>query len=186
MRLEVARLATDQLAVDVKRAQRIFVGNSTRFLETLAHARGPETILDLAGLTAALEVEDQLPRLRFDERGTVAHDDAAFVVDESERRDRALRIDQRAHPLESSLNRIDMLARAEQFLRQAHLEQVVECETIVAAAQIQRTHEITLNPVANTLGRDRENPRSRARGKSLTPAARLCHHLQHRFNTDVE
>ena len=45
-----------------------------------------------------------------------------------------LRIDQRAHALESSLNRIDVLAGAEQFLGQAHLEQIVECETIVAAA----------------------------------------------------
>src|SRR5580704_781389 len=180
MRLEVSRLATDQLAVNVKRAQRILVGDSTRFLETLAHARGPETVLDRAGLIAALEVEDQLSRLRFDQRGTVAHYYAAFVVDEFQRCNRAFRIDESAHTLESSLNRIDMLARTEQFLRQAHLEQVVECETIIAAAQIQRTHEIALDPVADTLGRDREDPRSRARRKSLTPAARLCHHLQHR------
>src|SRR5580692_7097425 len=154
MRLEVSRLATHQLAVNVKRAQRILVGDSTRFLETLAHARGPETVLDRAGLIAALEVEDQLSRLRFDQRGTVAHYYAAFVVDEFQRCDGALRIDQRTHAFESSLDRIDMLARTEQFLCQAHLEKVVECETVVAAAQIQRTHKIALDPVANALGRD--------------------------------
>src|SRR5258708_1574933 len=158
MRLEVAGLTAYELAVDVKRAERILVCHSTRFLETLARASGPETVFDLAGLTAALEGEDQLARLSFDERGTVAHYYAAFVVDEFQGSDGALRIDQRPHPLESSLNRIDMLAGAEQFLRQAHLEQVVERETVIAAPQIQRTHEITLDPVANTLGRDRENP----------------------------
>src|SRR6202167_4627634 len=72
-----------------------------------------------------------------------------------------------------------MLAGAEQLLGHAHLEQIVERETIIAAAQIQRAHEIALDPVTNTLRRDRENSRSRARGKSLAPAARLCRHLHH-------
>ncbi len=179
MRLEVAGLAADQLAVDGERLERILVGDAARLFETLAHARRTEAVLDLAALIAALEIENQLTGLGFDQHRTVAHDDAAVVVDEFQRSDRAIGIDQRAHPLESSLDRIDMLAGAEQFLGHAHLEQIVEREAIVAAAQIQRTHEIALDPVANALRRDRENSRSRTRGKSLAPAARLCRHLHH-------
>src|SRR5208282_3609123 len=125
MRLEVAGLATDQLAVDGKRAERILVGHPACLLESLAHAGRTKAVFDLAGLIAAVEVEQQLPRLSLDQRGAVAHDDAAFVIDEFQRGDRAVRIDQRAHPLQASLDRIDMLAGAEQFLGQAHLEQVV-------------------------------------------------------------
>ena len=107
---------------------------AARLLEALAHAGGTETVLDLAGLIAAIEVEQQLAGLSLDQRGTVAHDDAAFVIDEFQRGDRAIRIDERAHPLDTSLDRIDMLAAAEQFLGEAHLEQIIERETILAAA----------------------------------------------------
>src|SRR5580693_805521 len=78
MRLEVAGLAPDQLAVDVKRAERVLVSDSARFLEALAHAGGTEAVLDRAGLVAALEVEDQLAGLGFYKRRTVAHHDAAL------------------------------------------------------------------------------------------------------------
>src|ERR1019366_2380110 len=87
MRLEVAGLAADELAVDGERAERILVGDPARLLEALAHAGGTETVLDLAGLIAAVEVEQQLAGLSLDQRGTVAHDDAAFVIDEFQRRD---------------------------------------------------------------------------------------------------
>src|ERR1700691_1172773 len=179
VRFEIAGLAADQLAIDVERLERILVGDAARFFETLAHAGGTETVFDLAALIVAGEVENQLAGLGLDQRRTVAHDDAAVVVDEFQGRDRSIGIDQRAHPLESSLDRIDMLAGAEQLLPHAHLEQIVDREAIVAPAQIQRAHEIALDPVTNTLGRDRENSRSRARGKSLAPAPRLCRYFHH-------
>src|ERR1019366_3262428 len=134
MRLEVAGLAADKLAVDVERAQRILVCDPARLLETLAHAGGAKSVLDGAGLIAAIEVEQQLAGLSLDQRGTVAHDDAAFVIDEFQRRDRAVRIDERAPSLDTSLDRIDMLAAAEQFLGHTHLEQIIEGETILATA----------------------------------------------------
>src|SRR5271155_2710674 len=113
VRFEVARLAADQLAVDGKRFEGILVGDAARLFEALAHAGRTEAVLDFAGLIGALEVKDQLPRFALDERGTVAHYDAAFVVDEFERSDGAFGIDERAYSLEASLDRIDMLASAE-------------------------------------------------------------------------
>src|ERR1700678_585240 len=82
VRFEVAGLAADQLAIDVKRLERILVGDAARFFETLAHAGRTETVLDLAALIAAGEVENQLAGLGLDQRRTIAHDDAAVVVDE--------------------------------------------------------------------------------------------------------
>src|SRR5271170_112674 len=152
VRFEVAGLTSDQFAVDCERLERILVGDAPRLLEALTHACRPEAILDLAALIAAAEVENQLSRLSLDQRRTVAHDDTAFVIDQFQRGDRTIGIDQRAHALEASLDRIDMLARAEQLLGHAHLEQIVEGETILAAAGIQRTHKIALDPVTNTLG----------------------------------
>ena len=69
-----------------------------------------------------------------------------------------------------------MLARAEQLLGHPHLEQIVEREPILTAAGVQRTHEIALDPVANTFRCDRENSQPFAWKKSR-PAARLCRHF---------
>src|SRR5580658_230961 len=82
VRFEIAGLAADQLAIDVERLERILVGDAARFFETLAHAGGTETVFDLAALIVAGEVENQLAGLGLDQRRTVAHDDAAVVVDE--------------------------------------------------------------------------------------------------------
>src|ERR1035437_11073439 len=91
MRLEVGGLASDELAVDGERAERILVGDAARLLEALAHAGGTNTVLELAGLIAAVEVEQQLASLGLDQRGTVAHDEAASVMNAFQRRGLAVR-----------------------------------------------------------------------------------------------
>ena len=58
VRFVVAGLAADQLAVNRERAERICLGDSTRLFEALAHSRRAETILDFAGLTTALEIQE--------------------------------------------------------------------------------------------------------------------------------
>src|SRR5579863_4989036 len=110
MRLVVAGLAAEQLAVNSERAERVLIGDSARLFETFAHSRRSETFLDFAGLIAALEIEEELTGLGFDEHGAVAHDDAPLVVDQFERSDTAVGSDEIAHPIEASLDRLDMLA----------------------------------------------------------------------------
>ena len=103
-------------------------------LEPFAHPCGTERLLDFAGLAVAREIEQQLSRLGLEKQNrAVAHHDTALVVDQLERGDRSLAVEELAHPKDAALNRFEMAARLQQLLGQAHHQQIVKREAVVVA-----------------------------------------------------
>ena len=177
--LEVARLTSHQIAVNRESLERIFFRQPARLLEALASARRAEALLDLA-LGALLEIEDQLPRFHLEAVGAVAHHDVPVEVFQLERMDRARRSDETPHALEASLDRFQMTAGGKHLLGEPHQDQIVEREAKVATSKSRGIDELPLDPVANALGRHRENPRRRPSREGLICARRLCHTTQRR------
>ena len=89
MRFEIAGLAPDQITVDGQRLERIPLGYSPRLFEPFADAGGAKTLFDLAGGALGAEIEQELASFGFDQYPVVADYDAAFVVDQFERGNRA-------------------------------------------------------------------------------------------------
>src|SRR5579885_432351 len=172
---EIARFAPDQVAVDGERFERIFLSDAPGLLEPLADARRSEALFDLAGGTFRPEIEQKLSGLGLDEHPIVAHHYSPVVVDQLQSGDRTLGVDQLSHATKTSLERFEMAASAQEILRKAHHQKIVESETILAALRSGWIDELPLDPIANSIRRDRENSRGRSRRECTAPSYRLAH-----------
>src|SRR5208282_3096869 len=157
VRLEVAGFATDQLTVNRECLKRIFFRDAARFFEPFAHAGRTEAVLDLSCGALQAKVEHQLSGLGFDQHSVVADDDSAVIIDELERGNGALGIDELTHAPEASLQRLEMAACAQEVFGQAHHEQVVEREAKITAGRTRWINELSSDPITDSVRRNRED-----------------------------
>src|SRR5215467_7322406 len=174
MRFEITRLPPDQIAVDRERLQRVPFGNAARLFEPFTDAGGAKALFDLAAWAVGAKIEQKLAGFGFDQYAVVADYYAAFVIDQFERGNRAAGVDQVNHPPKAALQWFQMSALAQQILRQPHDEQIVECKAVLAPGRSSGIDEPPLDPIANSVGGNRENSRGRARRECTTPSYRLA------------